>query len=165
MREEYKGHCPICQELLGRAPTVILSCTHVFHKLCITSFEKFSKTRACPICRKQSYEKKNYKTSQDYYYIYCITKIQAFIRGFLNREKFIKHMLLNPSSSVLVNRKYAGIHMRRLNLKINSHLDKRESNIDKLFLDLEKKLYDSHAAVSELKNLNRNKKAEVNGFD
>jgi Ring finger domain/IQ calmodulin-binding motif len=160
-REEYKGHCPICQEFLGREPTVILSCTHVFHKLCISSFEKFSKTKACPICRKQSYEKKNYKTSQDYYYIYCITKIQAWIRGYFCRKRFIKHILSHPSSNVHVNRKYTEMHMARLNFKLNLHLDKKESNLDKLFLDLENKLLASQTAVSALKKLTRPTQSEV----
>ena len=165
MREEYKGCCPICQEPLGMQATVILSCTHVFHKFCINSFEKFSKTHACPICRKQSYEKKSYKTSQDYYYIYCITKIQSWIRGFFCRKRFIKHMQLHPSSNANVNRKYTEIHMRALNNKLSLHLNKKESYIDKLFLDLENKLQTSQAAVSALKNINRAKQAEYADID
>ena len=164
-REEYKGHCPICQEFLGREASVILSCTHVFHKLCISSFEKFSKTRACPICRKQSYEKKQYKTSQDYYYIYCITKIQAWIKGYFCRQRFVRHMLEHPSGNKAVHRKYTEMHMRKLNFKLNLHLDRKESHIDKLFLDLENQLYASQAALSDLKNANRSKEVEFAGMD
>lgn len=160
MREEYKGKCPICHEHLGKEPTVILSCSHIFHKLCITSFEKYSRTKACPICRKQSYEKKTYKTSQDYYYIYCIVKIQSHIRKYICHEKFIKHMVSHPSLNVQVNRKYAQLHMKRLDFKLNKHLTNKETQIDKLFSDLEQKLAASQAAVSALKNLNRSKNPE-----
>jgi hypothetical protein len=165
IREEYKGRCPICQEHLGREATVILSCSHVFHKNCISSFEKYSKTKACPICRKKSYEKKAYKTSQDYYYMYCVVKIQSWIKMINARERFVKHMLSHPSVNQRLNRNYAEIQMRRLNYRLNKHLSQKESQIDKLFEDLERKLMDSQAAVSALKNANRSRQAEFRQVD
>ena len=158
MREEYKGNCPICHEHLGRHASVILSCSHVFHTTCMKSFEKFSKTKACPICRKNSYEKKTYKTSTDYYYIFCIVKIQSWVRCFIMHERFIKHMLETPSKNVAVYRKYRTLHMNRLDIRFNKHLDRQEIQIDRLFSDLEAKLQASKAAVSALKNISRSSK-------
>lgn len=61
--------CPICimpltdQGLYRKnspsRPTVLLSCSHVFHSTCLQAFEEFSleKRRVCPVCR-SSYHKK-----------------------------------------------------------------------------------------------------------
>lgn len=61
--------CPICIMPLGEEgvhlsnnpsrPTVLLSCSHVFHATCLQAFEEFSldKHHVCPVCR-SLYEKK-----------------------------------------------------------------------------------------------------------
>uniref|UniRef100_A0A3Q4HEK3 Ring finger protein 32 n=1 Tax=Neolamprologus brichardi TaxID=32507 RepID=A0A3Q4HEK3_NEOBR len=48
--------CPIC---LTRRPTVLLSCSHLFHQLCLEAFEAFSgdSRPLCPLCR-SAYHKK-----------------------------------------------------------------------------------------------------------
>ena len=45
--------CPICCEDFKGTEQVLLSCSHVFHKVCLLNFEKFAATKAkvCPICR------------------------------------------------------------------------------------------------------------------
>lgn len=45
--------CPICMEKFISGEEVLLSCGHIFHKVCLRSFENFIKTSdlACPICR------------------------------------------------------------------------------------------------------------------
>ncbi|MCP4118340.1 MAG: hypothetical protein GY737_23655 [Desulfobacteraceae bacterium] len=52
--------CQESRERLERATkgSVLLSCSHVFHKDCIQSFEKFSlqSETTCPICRAAEYE-------------------------------------------------------------------------------------------------------------
>jgi hypothetical protein len=54
--------CPICFENLQFAEQTILSCSHVYHKTCLESFERFMRNKgsdkACPICRKENYDKK-----------------------------------------------------------------------------------------------------------
>ena len=72
--------CPICLEEFRTGEQVILSCSHVFHEACLTSFEAFQASqhaksrgaqgqaeggnaaaayeRACPVCRRAQYEKK-----------------------------------------------------------------------------------------------------------
>ena len=52
--------CAICREPFGVDAQVILSCTHVFHRACLASFERFvgAEKRSCPICRKASYERR-----------------------------------------------------------------------------------------------------------
>ena len=72
--------CPICLEEFRPGEQVILSCSHVFHEKCLSSFENFQRRqhdgnsasggsgggsnggaafeRSCPVCRRAKYEKK-----------------------------------------------------------------------------------------------------------
>jgi hypothetical protein len=34
-REDHKSYCPICLDLLSKRPTLLLSCSHIFHKVTI----------------------------------------------------------------------------------------------------------------------------------
>jgi hypothetical protein len=45
--------CPICMEHFKDGHEVLLSCSHMYHRNCLSSFEKFSKCadRFCPVCR------------------------------------------------------------------------------------------------------------------
>jgi hypothetical protein len=45
--------CPICMEHFKSGHEVLLSCSHMFHRNCLTSFENFMKSneKTCPICR------------------------------------------------------------------------------------------------------------------
>ena len=45
--------CPICMEHFSHGEEVLLSCSHIFHKNCLKSFETFMKNGevSCPICR------------------------------------------------------------------------------------------------------------------
>jgi hypothetical protein len=82
-RQDSLQGCPICRthfelkdQVLSNAffisqRKVILSCSHVFHKVsmsfssssskaCLSSFERHSQTKVCPICRKTDYHKKSF---------------------------------------------------------------------------------------------------------
>lgn len=45
--------CPICMESFRGTDEVLLSCRHIFHKVCLRSFENFIQNAdlSCPICR------------------------------------------------------------------------------------------------------------------
>ncbi|CAM9998157.1 unnamed protein product [Choristocarpus tenellus] len=52
--------CPICREGFHDQEQVILSCSHIFHRKCLSAFERFLRTseRTCPLCRKADYQKR-----------------------------------------------------------------------------------------------------------
>ena len=54
------AYCPICMEGFNQGFEVLLSCSHMYHRSCLQSFEKFMKSaeRSCPICRTTNYQKK-----------------------------------------------------------------------------------------------------------
>ncbi len=52
-RSDPESTCPICMDGFNQGHEVLLSCSHIFHRACLQSFEKFMKNGAltCPICR------------------------------------------------------------------------------------------------------------------
>ncbi|XP_048040744.1 RING finger protein 32 [Megalobrama amblycephala] len=78
--------CVICREEFRLQPQVLLSCSHVFHKVCLKSFEKFSGRKSCPMCRKEQYETRVIYDGARLYREKCALRIQAFWRGYLVRK-------------------------------------------------------------------------------
>ena len=60
---------------------VLLSCTHVFHRACLASYERFARTRACPLCRSQQYQRRIISDGAEAYRTACATMIQASASG------------------------------------------------------------------------------------
>lgn len=77
------SHCPICMEGFNRGYEVLLSCSHMYHRSCLQSFEKFMKTaeRSCPICRTTNYQKKITRAGTKAYEAVCARTIQKNWRG------------------------------------------------------------------------------------
>jgi hypothetical protein len=50
--------CTICLAPFRGEQQVLLSCSHVFHRECLRSWERYSRSRCCPVCRKQHYKKR-----------------------------------------------------------------------------------------------------------
>ncbi len=86
--------CPICMEIFNRGEEVLLSCGHIFHKVCLRSFENFMKTAelSCPICRAKNYQKKLTNLGHIFLQKVSITKIQTVCRGYLARKGFKRQL-------------------------------------------------------------------------
>jgi hypothetical protein len=89
-RDDHKSNCPICLESLFIKETIILSCSHIFHKICITNFEKFTNNKKCPVCRSNNYESKEYYKDKEYFIYSNVLLIQKCYRGYLLRLKLYK---------------------------------------------------------------------------
>ena len=85
-RNDLKHGCPICCEEFKDEEQVLLSCSHVFHRKCVRSFEKFSKQRVCPICRQEEYQKKCILDARERYLERSAVAIQAAFRGYRMRK-------------------------------------------------------------------------------
>ncbi|CAF3032312.1 unnamed protein product [Rotaria socialis] len=92
-REDSNCPCAICQEDFGLGPQVLLSCSHVFHRACLTTFERFvsykangSDQRTCPICRRAQYEKRIIYEGAKIHRAKCAARIQAAWRGYIVRQ-------------------------------------------------------------------------------
>ena len=86
--------CAICMEHLGSRDQVILSCSHVYHAVCLGNFEKFTRRidRSCPLCRKANYQKKAYSPAQALLRKRSAVKIQSRFRRYW-RQKSYNRML------------------------------------------------------------------------
>jgi len=84
------AYCPICMEAFKEGHEVLLSCSHIFHRQCLSAFEKFmnKSERLCPICRHNSYQKKITHAGSNSYQLVCILKIQTLYRGYVTRKKY-----------------------------------------------------------------------------
>ena len=102
-RQDSNCPCPICQEHFGLGQQVLLSCSHVFHRTCLATFEKFvshngngSDLRTCPICRRAQYEKRVIYEGAKIHRAKCAARIQAAWRGYIVRQWY-KHFRLDMS--------------------------------------------------------------------
>ncbi len=57
-RGDSQHECSICLQQFKGEQQVLLSCSHVFHRQCLASFENYAQARCCPLCRCQAYQKK-----------------------------------------------------------------------------------------------------------
>jgi hypothetical protein len=96
--------CPICMEAFNQGTEVLLSCSHMFHRQCLTSFEKFMKIseRACPICRQSKYQKKLTNIGSKSYEIVCSIIIQKYWRRYHVQSKYRSLQRYYPSSSIFI---------------------------------------------------------------
>ncbi|CAF3145378.1 unnamed protein product [Rotaria sp. Silwood2] len=92
-RQDSNCPCAICQEDFGLGQQVLLSCSHVFHRACLATFEKFvshntngSDQRTCPICRRAQYEKRIIYEGAKIHRAKCAARIQAAWRGYIVRQ-------------------------------------------------------------------------------
>ncbi|XP_041823476.1 RING finger protein 32 isoform X2 [Melanotaenia boesemani] len=88
LQKESAQPCAICREEFLLQPQVLLSCSHVFHRACLHSFEKFSGKKCCPMCRKEQYETRVIYDAAQLYRQKCAIRIQAYWRGYVARKLY-----------------------------------------------------------------------------
>ena len=136
-REDFKGDCPICMEKLSSREALILSCSHVFHKVCLKNFERFSQVTKCPLCRCERYECKTYTKDKEYFVKKSVDIIQRNLRGYLTRFKLYKKYFKNnmPKSRRLRNL-YSYWKMRDLTDKMMKEIERQNKLNEELFNDV-----------------------------
>eukprot|EP00741_Cyanophora_paradoxa_P012705 tig00020616_g12275.t1 len=82
--------CPICREEFDDREQILLSCSHVFHKSCLAAFERHARIKSCPMCRKESYQKRVIQDGAEHFRERCTIKLQAVVRGFLARRRYAR---------------------------------------------------------------------------
>lgn len=71
---------------------MLLSCSHVFHKTCLQAFERFSRRKCCPMCRKERYETRVIHDGAQLFKHKCAT------RYLITHGSFSHWPLCSPSS-------------------------------------------------------------------
>ncbi|XP_004620226.2 RING finger protein 32 [Sorex araneus] len=98
--------CPICREEFELKPQVLLSCSHVFHRACLQSFEKFTSKKSCPLCRKSQYETRLIHDGARLFRARCATRVQACWRGHVVRRWYRRLRSTVPPSDPKLRRKF-----------------------------------------------------------
>ena len=147
-REDERHGCPICREDFKAEDQVLLSCSHIFHKACLRSFEKFSKQRVCPICRAEEYQKKLVRDAAEKYRHRCATRIQAAYRGYRIR-RWRRRMDASDAPKGLGARRefYAG-RLEEANAGLLEALEETGDELDSLFAELDASLSHSRLVFS-----------------
>lgn len=139
-RDDLKHGCPICCEPFKDGEQVLLSCTHVFHRQCLRSFEKFSKQRVCPICRSQEYQKKCITDSRERYLDRNAVAIQAAFRGYRARKWYNRIRDGNLPKNPVSRREYYADQLGEANDKMLKEMTDSRRDIEALFADIDNSL-------------------------
>ena len=159
-KRDSDNSCSICLEGF-RIPNnqVILSCTHVFHKACLSNFEKFTNSRVCPLCRRQDYEKKNFDQGFINHLTKQIVKLQKIFRGYLLRKKLYSDLNKTyKATSTLFRRRLLAYKLQLLNEKMQKKVRIRQRETEKLIVEIDKNLDEKVTMadkIVEMQNIQR----------
>ena len=149
-REMSKEPCTICCEPFRDNPQVLLSCGHVFHRTCLRSWERHSKSRCCPVCRKQHYRKRGIDDGANLYRDECAVRMQAAWRGARVRKATAKQLRhLNPAR----RRKYAEQRLSGLTDQLLGAIEAERSAVDELFAEIDSTVAASRVLLSDADGL------------
>ncbi|DBA90567.1 TPA: RING finger protein 32 [Trebouxia sp. C0004] len=149
-RQDSQHECSICCEHFGMEEQVLLSCSHVFHKQCITSFERFARSRCCPLCRTEAYQKRQVHDGKAAHRHRCAAQIQAAVRGFLAR-KWYRHLRRHlPPSNPCLTRKWAAEQLQDNTGRLLKEMAAAQDNLDSLFAELDVSLAQSRQVFSQV---------------
>ena len=159
-KREGDHSCPICLESFTTPNNqTILSCSHVFHKTCLSNFERFTKQRVCPICRRQDYEKKNFDQGFINHLTKQIIRIQKSVRGFLLRRRLYAELNKTyKATSTLFRRRLLAYKLQLLNEKMSKKTRVRQKETEKLISEIDKNLDEKNnmdSKLLEIHNLHR----------
>ena len=134
--ERDEAFCPICMVGFNQGNEVLLSCSHMFHRACILSFEKYTqqKERLCPMCRFPEYQKRLTRKGSQAFQIVCATKLKALFRGYICRKKFrsiLKSFYREgKGSGTMQRRKFYEQELSSYANEIDKDIDKRSQEVD-----------------------------------
>ena len=140
-----KEPCAICLGDFTTEPQVLLSCAHVFHRACLSSWERHSKSRCCPVCRKLHYQKRACHDGEDLYRHACAARLQAAWRGQAARRAWGPALRrANPAT----RRAWGEQRLGSLTDKLVSELDAEHDALDDLFAEIDCSVASSRAVFA-----------------
>ncbi|CBN79448.1 conserved unknown protein [Ectocarpus siliculosus] len=144
-RGDEAAPCPICRESFRGESQVILSCSHVFHKACLSSFEKFlrAQERSCPLCRKVDYQKKATRQGAVAWRQRCARRLQCAYRRHRARRQYrglLRRHYGAGLGDTLRRREFLSGQAAETAGKLAAALEDRGDTIDRLFGEFDRSL-------------------------
>lgn len=139
--------CPICMVPFNQGNEVLLSCSHIFHRMCLASFENFmqKKERCCPICRTANYQKKITTKGSDLFQIVCTIKIQSLFRGYLSRKVYhsnLRKYYRQGKGITSQRKKFYEKELVSVANRITEDVEKRKSEVDSVLSNIDSTMMD-----------------------
>ncbi|XP_038654316.1 RING finger protein 32 [Scyliorhinus canicula] len=149
-RSEQQGDsaqpCAICREEFGMQQQVLLSCSHVFHRICMQAFERFSGRKSCPMCRKEQYQTRVIHDGARLHRIKCATRIQAYWRGYVVRKWYKELRRTVPPKDTTLRRRFYEGKLQEINDRLVRSCD---MDIDGLFSVIDQSLAISRRVLQQ----------------
>ena len=149
-RNDSSEPCPICKEMYipGRQQ-VLLSCSHVFHRSCISSYEKLSGRKSCPICRNLHYQTRVIYEGENLTLEACATKIQAVWKMYVIRKWYLKLRTRVPPKDPKLRKVFYEDKMKSMCERFLSEAQATESEIDMLMEEVDQNIQFSRDVIKE----------------
>uniref|UniRef100_UPI00398E387B RING finger protein 32 n=1 Tax=Pristiophorus japonicus TaxID=55135 RepID=UPI00398E387B len=138
--------CVICREEFGIQQQVLLSCSHVFHRICMQAFEMFSGRKSCPMCRKEQYQTRVIHDGARLHRIKCATRIQAYWRGYIVHKWYKQLRRSVPPKDRKLRRRFYEDKLQEINDRLVRSCD---INIDELFFEIDQSMAISRRVLQQ----------------
>ncbi|KAJ8010173.1 hypothetical protein DPEC_G00072240 [Dallia pectoralis] len=142
-----KQPCVICKEEFRLQSQVLLCCSHVFHKDCLQAFERFSKRKCCPMCRKEQYETRVIHDGARLFKERCASRIQACWRGYVVRKLYRHLRKTVPPKDKLLRKIYFETKFQELN---DSLVQSCHTDVEAFLNDIDRSVSSSRQVFHKL---------------
>ncbi|XP_064387866.1 RING finger protein 32-like [Halichondria panicea] len=139
-REDSRLPCPICQEEFRLSQQALLSCSHVFHLTCLKSFERFSRTKRCPLCRREGYQTRVVYEGAKQTRIQAATRIQSGWRGYKVRCCYKAYRETHPPSHPSLRKRHYEDKLSRLTGQLMMSCDVRAEGVASMLSECDQSL-------------------------
>ena len=142
--------CPICKDNFHLHAQVLLSCSHIFHKSCIESYERFVQHRVCPVCRREQYQARVVYEGARHTRERAAVLIQSGWRGYRARIEYVKLQEMHPPKHPSLRKKFFAKKLSTLTDRYMEQCVKREHEIDSFIDELDSTLGHSRRTLASL---------------
>ncbi|XP_028288671.1 RING finger protein 32 [Parambassis ranga] len=146
-QKESAQPCAVCREEFGLQPQVLLSCSHVFHRVCLQAFERFSGRKSCPMCRREHYETRVIHDAAYLFRHQCATRIQAYWRGYVARKWYRNVRKMTCPKDKRLRRKFFEARLQELN---DSFVRYCHTDMEAFLSDIDRSLSSSRRVFQQL---------------
>ncbi|KAG9476423.1 hypothetical protein GDO78_003137 [Eleutherodactylus coqui] len=139
--------CVICKEEFKLHPQVLLSCSHVFHRICLEAYEKFTGRKTCPMCRRNQYQTRVIHDAAQMFRAKCATRIQACWRGYIVRKWYRHLRQTTPPKDPKLRKKFFEEKFSEMSDRLVRCCS---SDLDGLFREIDHSIAMSHKVFHQL---------------